>query len=292
MNYVLTLVADRAATTLDAATIAELADAASAGPAEILSPGEAADLPCPAPVPPAVIAALLGARPIDAFCLPSTGRRKRLLTADMDSTIITAEVIDELAAEAGIGAEIAAITARSMKGEIDFGTALRDRVARLRGTPLAALDRVAARLRPSAGARELIATMRAHGAITALVSGGFTYFTARIAEHLGFSAHFANQLENDGATLTGTVTEPVLDRDAKERILRTLAAQHAIPLAETMAIGDGANDLAMLQTAGLGIAFRAKPVVANAARARITHATLRAALFAQGYRISEFREGE
>ncbi len=290
MNYVLTLVADRAATTLDAATVAEIADAIRAGPAEILSPGEAVDLPCPAPPPPAAIAALLGARPIDVFCLPSTGRRKRLLAADMDSTIITCEVIDELAAEAGICAEIAAITARSMAGEIDFATALRDRVARLHDTRLTALERVADRLRATEGARELIATMRAHGAVTALISGGFTFFTARIAADLGFAAHFANRLHDDGQVLTGTVAEPVLDRNAKERILRELAQRHAIPLAETMAIGDGANDLAMLATAGLGIAFHAKPVVADAARARITHGTLRAALFAQGYRLSEFRE--
>ncbi len=290
MNYVLTLVADREATTIDPGTLAALRDAARAGPPESLAPGEAVDLPCPAPPAQEALAAALGARPIDVFCLPAAGRRKRLLTADMDSTIITAEVIDELAAEAGIGAEIAAITARSMEGEIDFGEALRARVARLRGTRLAALDRVAARLRCTEGARELIATMRAHGAVTALVSGGFTYFTARIAERLGFAAHFANHLRDDGETLTGTVAEPVLDRDAKARILRELAAAHAIPLAATMAIGDGANDLAMLATAGLGIAFRAKPVVAEAARARITHTSLRAALFAQGYRLAEFRE--
>ena len=290
MNYVLTLVADRTRTSLDAATIAAVSDAITAGPPDILAPGEAADLPCPAPPSPETLAAILGARPIDAFCLPAKGRRKRLLTADMDSTIITAEVIDELAAEAGIGAEIAAITARSMAGEIDFADALRARVARLGGTRLIALDRVAARLRSTEGARELIATMRAEGAVTALVSGGFSYFTAQIAERLGFSAHFANHLQDDGAALTGAVAEPVLDRDAKARILRQLAASHAIPLAATMAIGDGANDLAMLKTAGLGIAFRAKPVVAQAAEARITHGSLRAALFAQGYHLSEFRE--
>ncbi len=290
MNYVLTLVADRTRTSLDAATIAAVADAITAGRPDILAPGEAADLPCPAPPSPETLAAILGARPIDAFCLPAEGRRKRLLTADMDSTIITAEVIDELAAEAGIGAEIAAITARSMAGEIDFADALRARVARLGGTRLAALDRVAARLRSTEGARELIATMRAAGAVTALVSGGFSYFTARIAARLGFSAHFANHLQDDGATLTGAVAEPVLDRDAKARILRQLAASHAIPLAATMAIGDGANDLDMLKTAGLGIAFRAKPVVAEAAQARITHGSLRAALFAQGYHLAEFRE--
>ncbi len=290
MNTVLTLVARRDATILDPGTLTALRDAARAGPPAILSPGEAADLPCPAPPPPEALAAILGARPIDVFCLPATGRRKRLLTADMDSTIITAEVIDELAAEAGIGAEIAAITARSMEGKIDFGEALRARVARLRGTRLAALDRVAARLCCTEGARELIATMRANGAVTALVSGGFTYFTTRIAECLGFTAHFANHLQDDGETLTGTVAEPVLDRDAKARILRELAAAHAIPLADTMAIGDGANDLAMLKTAGLGIAFRAKPAVAAAAEARITHGTLRVALFAQGYRRDEFRE--
>jgi phosphoserine phosphatase len=290
MNYVLTLVADREATTLDPGTLAAIRDIAAAGPPEILSPGEAADLPCPAPPAEEALAAALAERPIDVFCLPARGRRKRLLTADMDSTIITAEVIDELAAEAGIGGEIAAITARSMAGEIDFGEALRARVARLSGTRLAALDRVAARLRCTEGARTLIATMRAHGAVTALVSGGFTYFTARIAACLGFTAHFANQLQDDGEALTGAVAEPVLDRDAKARILRELAEKHAIPLAATMAIGDGANDLGMLATAGLGIAFRAKPMVAEAARTRITHTSLRAALFAQGYHVTEFHD--
>jgi len=221
------------------------------------------------------------------FFLPRAGRRKRLLTADMDSTIIDREVIDELALEAGIGEAVAAITARSMRGEIDFATALRERVAHLRGLAEAALERVATRIRFNPGARELIATMRAHGAVTALVSGGFTDFSARIAEAAGFHHHFANVLRRAGGVLTGEVEEPILDREAKARILAELSARHRIPREATMAIGDGANDLAMLEQAGLGIAYRAKPVVAERAAQRIRHATLRAALFIQGYRAAE-----
>uniref|UniRef100_A0A8J4H8X8 Phosphoserine phosphatase n=1 Tax=Acidicaldus sp. TaxID=1872105 RepID=A0A8J4H8X8_9PROT len=287
MSYTLTLVAARAATTLDQGTIIAARDAARAGPPDMLSPAEAVDLPCASPPDPAALAGILGDRPIDVFCLPAEGRRKRLLTADMDSTIIDREVVDELAAEAGVGEKVAAITARSMAGEIDFATSLRGRVAMLRGLDRAALDRVAARLQLTEGARELIATMRAHGAITALVSGGFTFFTERIRAAIGFSHDFANRLEDDGTTLTGGVVEPVLDRCAKERILRELAAQNAIPLSATMAIGDGANDLGMLRAAGLGIAFHAKPLVATAARLAIRYGSLRAALFAQGYRLED-----
>jgi phosphoserine phosphatase len=281
------VVADRPATTLDQGTIIAARDAARAGPPDMLSPGEAVDLPCASPPDPAALTGILGDRPIDVFCLPAEGRRKRLLTADMDSTIIDREVVDELAAEAGVGEKVAAITARSMAGEIDFATSLRARVAMLRGLDRAALDRVAARLQLTEGARELIATMRAHGAITALVSGGFTFFTERIRAALGFSHDFANRLEDDGTTLTGGIVEPVLDRCAKERILRELAAQNAIPLSATMAIGDGANDLGMLRAAGLGIAFHAKPLVATAARLAIRYGSLRAALFAQGYRLED-----
>jgi phosphoserine phosphatase len=288
MSHVLTLVADRAATTLSAATIARVREAIAGGTPETLSPAEAADIPCPAsPDPGRIVAALEGA-PIDAIATKARGRRKGLLVADMDSTIVTSETLDELAAHAGLKDKIAAITRRSMNGEIDFSEALRLRVSMLRGLELAALDKTWLRTRLADGARELVATMRAHNATTALVSGGFTFFTSRVAEMLGFHVHRANVLLDDGQRLTGGVGEPILDRNAKLATLQELAAARGLKLAATLAVGDGANDLAMLREAGLGVAFHAKPIVAAEARARVDHGGLRALLFAQGYRVSEF----
>lgn len=287
--FVLVLVSDPDRYRFEDGLLAPLA-AALGTPPVVLSAGEAVEFPLPSPPPGGLIEGILGPRPVDVFFLPAAGRRKRLLAADMDSTIIDREVIDELAAEAGIGEVVAAITARSMRGEIDFATALRERIRHLRGLPEAALERVAGRLAFNPGARALVATMRAHGAITALVSGGFTDFSERIARLAGFHHHFANVLRREGGVLSGEVTEPILDRDTKARILADLAARHHIPRAATLAIGDGANDLAMLGEAGLGIAYRAKPVVAERADLRIRHATLRAALFIQGFRAEEIRE--
>jgi phosphoserine phosphatase len=238
----------------------------------------------------AVTAALEGAL-VDAVVTRARGRRKGLLVADMDSTIVTSETLDELAGYAGLKEKIAAITRRSMNGEIDFAAALRLRVSMLRGLPLDALEQTWARTRLTPGSRELVATMRAHNATTALVSGGFTFFTSRVAALLGFHHHRANVLLDDGARLTGEVGEPILDRDAKLATLRELAAARGLRMAATLAVGDGANDLAMIQEAGLGIAFRAKPIVAAAARARVDHAGLRALLFAQGYHLSQFVSG-
>ena len=206
----------------------------------------------------------------------------------MDSTIVDAETLDELAAHAGLKEPIAAITRRSMNGEIEFAEALRQRVAMLQGLTRDALDAAWRSVRIMPGARELIATMRAHDATTALVSGGFTYFTSRVADLLGFDIHHANTLLDDGTVLTGKVAEPVLDRDSKRDALITLAAAKQLDRAEVMAVGDGANDLDMLRAAGLGIAFHAKPIVTAAIAARIDHADLRALLFIQGYRASEF----
>jgi phosphoserine phosphatase len=287
MSHVLTLVVDRTATTLTDAIIARVRDAIQAGPAVILSPGEAADLPCPAPPDPARVREALGDAPVDAIATRKRGRRKGLLLADMDSTIVTTETLDEIAAYAGIKDEIAAITRRSMNGEIDFAEALRLRVGRLAGLGLDALEQTWRRTQLTAGARELVATMRAHNATTALVSGGFTFFTGRVAELVGFHVHRANVLLDDGAALTGMVGEPILDRDAKVATLRELAAARRLQLSATLAVGDGANDLAMLREAGLGVAFRAKPIVAAEARARVDHANLRAVLFAQGYRLEQ-----
>ena len=285
MSHLLTLVA--AVPPLSAALIEDVRRLVNGAAPDILSPDEAVDIAVPArPDMTAVGAALEGAA-VDAIATPAEGRRKRLLLADMDSTILTGETLDELADFAGLKQEIAAITRRSMNGEIDFAEALRRRVAMLRGLSLDALERTWGRVRLTPGARELVATMRANGAITALVSGGFTYFTERVAALAGFDAHFANRLLDDGEALTGEVGEPILDRDAKLGALRALAREHGLDLSQTLAVGDGANDLGMLHEAGLGVAFHAKPIVAADARARVDHGSLRALLFAQGYRAGE-----
>lgn len=286
MTHVLTLVADRAATTLTPSLIARVREAVGGGPALILSPGEAADIACAAPPDPAAVAAALEGAAVDAITTRARGRRKGLLVADMDSTIVTGETLDELAAFAGVGEKVAALTRRSMNGEIDFAEALRQRVAMLRGLSLEALERTWARTRLTPGARELVATMRAHNATTALVSGGFTFFTGRVAALLGFDQHRANVLLDDGTHLTGEVAAPILDRDAKLATLRELAAARNLRPAATLAVGDGANDLAMIREAGLGVAYHARPIVAAAAQARVDHASLRALLFAQGYPLN------
>jgi phosphoserine phosphatase len=290
MTHVLTLVAARDATSLSPAVITQAREIAGGGVVTILSPGEAADIACAAePGLDRVRAALAGA-PIDVIATPADGRRKRLLIADMDSTIVTGETLDELAAHAGLGEKIAAITARAMNGELDFKDALRERVGMLRGLSVDALERTWQGVRLTPGALELVATMKAHGAFTALVSGGFSYFTGRVAARLGFDMHRSNTLLDDGSVLTGQVGEPILDRSAKLATLRELAAQHSLPLSAALAAGDGANDLDMLLAAGLGVAFHAKPNVAAAARSRVDHAGLRALLFAQGYRAGEFAQ--
>ena len=253
----------------------------------VLSAGRAVDIACEgAPRLDRVRAALDGA-PVDVLSVPAAGRRKRLLVADMDGTIVEGETLDALAERAGTGALVAAITRRSMDGEIDFAAALRARVATLRGLPLAALDDTWRTVTPSPGARALVATMRRAGATTALVSGGFTAFTVRVAALCGFDAHHANVLLDDGACLTGAVREPILDPEAKRETMRRLAAAHGITPAETLAVGDGANDLPMLQAAGLGIGYRPKKVVADAVPNRIHHADLTALLYAQGFHEEE-----
>jgi phosphoserine phosphatase len=257
----------------------------------VLSAGEAADIPLSVPLDHAALVAALEDAPIDAILTKARGRRKAVLIADMDSTIITGETLDELAGFAGVGATIAAITRRAMNGELDFKAALRERVAMLKGLDLGALEKTWRRVQLTAGARELVATMRARGALTALVSGGFTCFTAKVAAELGFEVHRSNVLLDDGAALTGEVGEPIQDRDSKLAALTELAAQRGVKLHATLAVGDGANDLDMLRAAGLGIAFHAKPVVAKEARAKVDHANLRALLFAQGYPASAFAEG-
>jgi phosphoserine phosphatase len=234
-------------------------------------------------------AAAVAELPVDWALTPIEGRRKKLLVADMDSTIINVECLDELADFAGIKPEIAAITERAMKGELEFEPALLERVARLKGLKLDALRRTYdERVRLNPGAATLVRTMAAHGARCVLVSGGFTYFTSRVAQAAGFHAESANVLLDDGAVLTGEVRPPVLGRAAKLETLTSEAAALGVSVSAAMAIGDGANDLEMIKAAGLGVAYRAKPIVAAEADARIDYMSLEAALFFQGYRRREF----
>jgi phosphoserine phosphatase len=224
---------------------------------------------------------------IDVVAQPAAGRRKRLLVADMESTIIANEMLDELADLLGLREPVAEITRRAMNDEIDFAGALRERVALLKNLPESALAEAGARIRVTPGAAVLVATMRAHGAYTALVSGGFRVYTERIRRELGFDLDVANELVVRKGRLAGTVREPILTRDDKLATLKRLAATQLLPLAATLAVGDGANDLPMIEAAGLGIAFRAKPAVTARARARIDHGDLTALLYAQGYRLAE-----
>jgi phosphoserine phosphatase len=229
----------------------------------------------------------IGDKPIDMIVQPAEGRRKNLLVADLESTIIENEMLEELADFLGLRAPVAEITRRAMNGEIDFVGALNERVALLRGMPESMLGEAAARIRLMPGARSLIATLRRAGVKTALVSGGFTVFADRVAAELGFDRVVANRLDVAGGQLAGTVQPPIVTGATKRETLLSLAAEFGLSLAETMAVGDGANDLPMLGAAGLGIAFHAKPAVAAASRWRIDHADLTALLYAQGYREKE-----
>ncbi|MFN4283340.1 MAG: phosphoserine phosphatase SerB [Alphaproteobacteria bacterium] len=226
--------------------------------------------------------------PVDVNELPLDGRRKGLLVADMESTIIRNEMLDELADYVGMKDKVADITARAMNGELDFADAVRERVALLKGLPATVLNEAMLRVEIMPGARPLVATMRANGAFCALVSGGFGFFTRNIRTMLGFDYEQANELDTDGRALLGTVREPILDRNAKLEALKALAGQASLDLAQSMAVGDGANDLPMLQAAGLGVAYRAKPSVAAAAKIRVNHGDLTALLYLQGYRQDEF----
>jgi len=227
-------------------------------------------------------------QPVDVNVVPWADRRKKLLIADMDSTIIGCECLDELADMAGLKGKVSAITEKAMRGELDFAAALRERVAMLKGLPLTALERVyAERIHLNPGARTLVATMRKHGAHTLLVSGGFSYFTSRVAKDAGFEADQANILLDDGHALTGEVREPILGREAKLAALEKAARLLNLKAPETLAVGDGANDLGMIERAGLGVAYHAKPVVAAAAGARVTHGDLSALLYLQGYSDDE-----
>lgn len=253
-----------------------------------LSPGTACEFAGADPGNLAAVRTALDVHKVDANVVPNAHRKKRLLIADMDSTIIGCECIDEIADYAGVKPQIAGITERAMRGEIPFEKALRERVALLKGLPEATLARVyAERVRLNDGARILVQTMNANGAKTALISGGFTFFTARVAEAAGFHTNKANELGVENGKLAGTVREPILGREAKLQSLVALAHDGGIDMKETLAIGDGANDLGMITASGLGIAYRAKPIVAEAADARLDHSDLSAALYLQGYRETE-----
>jgi len=268
-------------------------------PPDWLSGGEACDITFAGPdletAKEAVQAALRGA-PVDFSIQKADGRRKKILIADMDSTIVTSETLDELAALAGKGPEIAAITKRSMLGEIDFTGAIHERVAMLTGLAVTVFDETLAGVNLSPGAEVLVRTMTANGAYTALVSGGFENFTGPVAAMAGFDEHRSNRFEVDDGRLTGRVFEPVLGPEDKRNTLVQLSSERGIPMSRTLAIGDGANDVPMIRSAGLGIAYRGKPIARETALglgngtsgACIDHAGLTAALFMQGYRRSDF----
>ncbi|WP_294252254.1 phosphoserine phosphatase SerB [uncultured Sphingomonas sp.] len=228
----------------------------------------------------------------DVITQPAAHREKKLLVADMDSTMITVECIDELADYAGIKPQIAEVTERAMRGELDFAEALDARVALLKGLPETAIDQcLEERVRLMPGAQALVQTMRARGAHTILVSGGFTRFAEPVGTRIGFDRRIANVLEIEGGVLTGTVTKPIVDSSIKESTLLGAMAELGLAPEQTMAVGDGANDLAMIRKAGLGVAYHAKPIVAAAAGARVDHGDLTALLYAQGIARADWVTG-
>jgi phosphoserine phosphatase len=303
MTHVATLIAPPGGTLPDGAERLAAAHLPGADTPAWLDPGRALDIafrPAAAEIDGRTVAdglraalrTAFGDAPADIVVQQAAGRRKRLLLADMDSTMIGQECIDELADFIGEKARVAAITERAMRGEIEFAPALRERVAVLKGLPAAVVDDVIARrITLTPGGPALVRTMRRNGAYTCLVSGGFTVFTAKIAALIGFDENRGNTLVIGGdGRFAGAVAEPILGRDAKLATLKELRGTLGLGRHDTLVAGDGANDLAMIGDAGLGVAFRAKPVVAQSAAARIDHGDLTALLFAQGYRREEFVE--
>ena len=291
MAHVVSLIAAPGA--LEPSHVRAVRDAFGGGDADWLAGGEAAEFAVPAP-PGRLghVAAEMRMLGIDVNCLPAAGRRKRLLLADMDSTMIGQECIDELADLAGVGAEVAAITDRAMAGEIGFEGALEARVALLEGLPEDAVERVIAeRLTLTPGGAALVATMRAQGARCVLVSGGFTAFTGWVAGALGFDAHRANVLEASGGRLTGRARRPYLGREAKVAALEEECAALGLGAADVLAVGDGANDAGMVARAGLGVALHARAALFEVADARVDHGDLTALLWLQGYRAGEVVRG-
>jgi phosphoserine phosphatase len=290
MELVVTLIAGAAGHSLLPRLAGAVAGALAAAEPSWLAPGEACDLMLDAPDPDAVEAAAraaIGAAPVDVVVQPVADRRKLLLVADLEATIIENEMLDELGRLHGVGPQIAAITRRAMDGEIDFVEALEARIGLLGGMSARLVDEAARRIRLTPGAREAVATMRRAGAVTALVSGGFTIFAEQVAAELAFDRVVANRIDLVDGRLSGTVRRPIVTGAAKRAVLQGLAAEFDIAEAQTLAVGDGANDLEMLNAAGLGLAFRARPAVAALARRRLDHADLTGLLYAQGYRKDE-----
>ena len=287
----LCLVAQPERETLDQALVSRIARAVAGDP-RWLADGEACELAVGSVGPTEALALArgeIGERAIDACIVPAGDRRKRLLLCDLDSTIITIETIDELADMLGVKAEVAAITRRAMRGELAFGPALEARVALLEGLPETIFEKIyreRAQLMP--GARTLVRTMRAMGAATGLVSGGFMPLASRIGQDVGFDAVRANRLEVADGRLTGRVIAPIVGPEAKLAMLEEMRAKHALSPAQTLAVGDGANDLPMLLAAGLGVAYHAHPPVARQAPVAIEHGDLRALLFLQGIAQADF----
>ncbi|MBN8189008.1 phosphoserine phosphatase SerB [Salipiger thiooxidans] len=274
---------------LEPALVSALRNATGGGDVTWLSQGEAAEFPVG--VAPSNLEELRAsvADQADLNLLPAEGRRKKMLLADMDSTMIEQECIDELAEEAGVGAHVKDITARAMNGELDFEGALTERVALLRDLPEGVIDRVLeTRITLMPGGPALVATMKANGAYAALVSGGFTAFTTRVAAMVGFDENRANTLLTDGGRLSGEVGRPILGREAKVQALEEISARLGISEADVLAVGDGANDLGMLTRAGMGVALHAKPSVQAQCDLRVNHGDLTALLYLQGYARSEF----
>jgi len=293
MAFVATLIANPSNPVLVPAIAEQAADAVKASGLYWLADGIACDIALrdgtDIEAAEANILAVIGSAPIDLVIQEAETRRKKLLIADMDSTMIGQECIDELAAEVGLKEKVADITARAMNGEIAFEPALRERVALLKGLPLSVVDDVIAkRITLTPGGPELIATMKAKGYYTALVSGGFTVFTSRIGATLGFDENRANVLLEENGILTGLVEEPILGKQAKVDALNEIAERLDISVDDAVAVGDGANDLGMLQLAGAGVALHAKPTVSAQARMRIDHGDLTALLYIQGYRKTDF----
>ncbi|MCE0505529.1 phosphoserine phosphatase SerB [Roseivivax sp. GX 12232] len=288
-----TLLSDPRAPRLDPAAAEALRNAWGGGTLRWLAPDEACEFDLPArPANAEEVWREFQTLGIDLALQPSAGRRKRMLLADMDSTMIEQECIDELAEEAGVGAEVRGITARAMNGELDFEGALTERVGLLKGLSERVIDKVLAeRISYMPGGAVLLATMKAAGGHAALVSGGFTAFTSVVAEALGFDEHRANRLLAEGGVLTGEVARPILGREAKVAALEEITARLGISEREVMAVGDGANDLGMLGRAGAGVALHAKPSVQAEAQLRVNFGDLTALLYLQGYEKAEFVGG-
>ena len=288
--FIATVLSNPQARNLEASVLDSLRNAWGGGDVVWLNPDEAAEFALPAmPDNRWQVWEDLRGMGLDLVVQPAQGRRKRMLLADMDSTMIQQECIDELADMAGVGAHVAGITARAMNGELDFEAALLERVALLKGLDADVITQVLReRITFMPGGAALVATMKAQGGYAALVSGGFTSFTARVAEELGFDENRANTLLVEGGKLTGDVGRPILGRQAKIEALEQISARLGIDEADVIAVGDGANDLGMLGRAGTGVALHAKPSVAAQCEVRINHGDLTALLYVQGYARSEF----